>query len=160
MSGIFKAYDVRGLYPGEINEEMARKIGLAFQFVLDEEDRAAGPTGNTVVVSRDMREHSPSLAAALIEGLTAGGLDVLDIGLATTPMNYFAVGHTGAAGGVQTTASHNPAAYNGFKFSRREARPVSGDHGTAPMEQKVAAGDLPLAATPGTVRSGEVFDAY
>lgn len=157
MSGIFKAYDVRGLYPGQLDEEMARKIGLAFQFVLDEEDRAGG---NTVVVSRDMREHSPSLAAALIEGLTAGGLDVLDVGLATTPMNYFAVGHTKAAGGVQVTASHNPAAYNGFKFSRREAHPVSGDHGIALMEEKVAAGDLPRASTPGTVRAGEIFPAY
>jgi len=157
MSGIFKAYDVRGLYPGELNEAMAEKIGLAFQFVLDGEDRAQG---NTVVASRDMREHSPSLEAALIRGLTAGGLDVLDIGLVTTPMNYFAVGHTRAAGGVQTTASHNPAAYNGFKFSRHEARPVSGDHGISLMEEKVATGDLPRAPRPGSVRQGEIFEDY
>lgn len=157
MSGIFKAYDVRGLYPSQLDETKAREIGIAFQFVLDEEDRA---NGNTVVVSRDMREHSPNLEKALTEGLTAGGLDVLDIGLATTPMNYFAVGHTKAAGGVQTTASHNPAEYNGFKFSRHEARPVSGDHGIALMEEKVKAGDLPQAAKPGSVKKGEVFDAY
>src|SRR5829696_4614230 len=98
VAGIFKAYDVRGIYPSQINEDMARQIGLAFQFVLDEEDRSRG---NTVVVSRDMRSHSEPLAKALIEGLTQSGLDVLDIGLATTPMNYFAVGHTKAAGGVQ-----------------------------------------------------------
>jgi phosphomannomutase len=157
MSGIFKAYDVRGLYPRQLDEARAREIGLAFQFVLDSADRA---NGNTVVVSRDMREHSPSLERALIEGLTAGGLDVLEIGLATTPMNYFAVGHTRAAGGVQTTASHNPAEYNGFKFSRHEARPVSGDHGIALMEEKVKAGDLPKAAKSGGVREGEVFAAY
>jgi phosphomannomutase len=157
MAGIFKAYDVRGVYPTEIDEERARQIGLAFQHVLDEEDRRRG---NTVVVSRDMRSHSPGLATALIEGLTAAGLDVLDIGLATTPMNYFAVGHTQAAGGVQVTASHNPAKYNGFKFSRHEARPVSGDHGIALMEAKVAAGDLPKADRPGTVRRGEIFDDY
>ena len=157
MSGIFKAYDVRGLYPSQLDEKRAREIGLAFQFVLDAEDRA---NGDTVVVSRDMREHSPSLMQALTGGLTAGGLDVLDIGLATTPMNYFAVGHEKAAGGVQTTASHNPAEYNGFKFSRHEARPVSGDHGIALMGEKVKTGDLPKAAQPGSVRTGDIFDAY
>ena len=157
MAGIFKAYDVRGIYPSQINEDMARRIGLAFQFVLDEEDRARG---NTVVVSRDMRSHSEPLAQALIEGLTQAGLDVLDIGLATTPMNYFAVGHTKAAGGVQVTASHNPAQYNGLKFSRHEARPVSGDHGIPLLEEKVESGDLPKASRPGTVRSGHVFYDY
>jgi phosphomannomutase len=157
MSGIFKAYDVRGVVPKELDEEIARQIGLAFQHVLDAEDRALG---NTVVVSRDMRSHSAGLAQALIEGLTAGGLDVLDIGLATTPMNYFAVGSKKAAGGVQVTASHNPAQYNGFKFSRNGARPVSGDHGIALMEEKVKAGDLPRAERPGTVSHGEVFEDY
>src|SRR5579859_2364982 len=109
MSGIFKAYDVRGLYPQQLDEAIAHQIGLAFQHVIAD-DR---PPGATVVVSRDMRGSSPSLAAALIAGLTESGLDVLDIGLATTPMNYFAIGSTGAAGGVQVTASHNPAEYNG-----------------------------------------------
>jgi phosphomannomutase len=157
MSGIFKAYDVRGVFPTELNEDIARQIGLAFQHVLDAEDRALG---NTVVVSRDMRSHSAGLAQALIEGLTAGGLDVLDIGLATTPMNYFAVGSKKAAGGVQVTASHNPAQYNGFKFSRNGARPVSGDHGIALMEEKVKVGDLPRAERPGMVSHGEVFEDY
>ena len=157
MAGIFKAYDVRGVYPQQLNEDLARQIGLAFQHVLDAEDRAYG---NTVVVSRDMRASSPGLAAALIDGLTAGGLDVLDIGLATTPMSYFAVGHTRAAGGVQVTASHNPAQYNGLKFSRHDALPVSGDHGIAVMEAKVEAGDLPTSERQGTVRQGEVFADY
>jgi len=157
MAGIFKAYDVRGIVPTELDETIARKIGLAFQHVLDDEDRA---NGNTVVVSRDMRSHSPGLATALIEGLTEGGLDVLDIGLATTPMNYFAIGHTKAAGGVQVTASHNPAQYNGFKFSRHGARPVSGDHGISLMEAKVASGDLPRAERTGNVSTGNIFEDY
>jgi phosphomannomutase len=157
MSGIFKAYDVRGIFPGEVNPEIAGKIGLAFQHVLDAEDRACG---NTVVVSRDMRQHSPVLAAALIDGITAAGFDVLDIGLATTPLNYFAIGHTEAAGGVQVTASHNPAQYNGFKFSRHGARPVSGDHGIGLMEERIAAGDLPRAARRGTVRQGDLAAEY
>ena len=97
MAGIFKAYDVRGLYPSQLNEEMARKIGLAFRNVLDEDDFACG---NTVIVSRDMRSHSVPLQQALIEGLRASGLDVLDIGLATTPMSYFAVGHLKAVLGA------------------------------------------------------------
>lgn len=157
MAGIFKAYDVRGVVPTQLDEAIAYKIGLAFQHVLDAEDRA---NGNTVVVSRDMRSHSPGLAKALIEGLTDAGLDVLDIGLASTPMNYFAIGHVKAAGGVQVTASHNPAQYNGFKFSRHGARPVSGDHGIALMEEKVASGDLPKAEKKGTVTQGEIFRDY
>jgi phosphomannomutase len=157
MSGIFKAYDVRGIVPSQLDETITRQIGQAFQFVLDSEDRELG---KTVVVSRDMRATSEGLAKALIEGLTASGLDVLDIGLATTPMNYFAVGFCKAAGGVQVTASHNPAEYNGLKFSRHGARPVSGDHGIPLMEEKVKSGDLPQAATPGRVNQGKVFEDY
>jgi phosphomannomutase len=157
MAGIFKAYDVRGIVPTQLNEEIARQIGLAFQFVLDPEDRAAG---NAVVVSRDMRSHSPGLERALIGGLTAAGLDVIEIGLATTPMNYFAISDLRAAGGVQVTASHNPAQYNGFKFSRHGARPVSGDHGIALMEEKVESGDLPTASQPGKVSQANVFADY
>ncbi len=157
MAGIFKAYDIRGLYPSQLNEAIARDVGCAVQHILDAEDRAGS---NTVVVSRDMRSHSEPLTAALIEGLRDGGLDVLDIGLATTPMNYFAVGHLATAGGVQVTASHNPAAYNGLKFSRRGARPVSGDHGIPLLEESVATGNLPLAAERGGYRQGEIFEAY
>jgi len=157
MAGIFKAYDVRGVVPTQLNETIAREIGLAFQHVLDAEDRAHG---RSVVVSRDMREHSPGLERALIDGLTAGGLDVIEIGLATTPMNYFAISHLGAAGGVQVTASHNPAQYNGFKFSRHGARPVSGDHGIALMEEKIKAGDLPRAAKAGAVSQADVKKEY
>jgi phosphomannomutase len=157
MAGIFKAYDVRGIVPSQLNEENAYTIGLAFQHVLDAEDRAFG---NTMLVSRDMRESGEGLQNALVRGLTDAGLDVLDIGLSTTPMNYFAISHFKAAGGVQVTASHNPAEYNGFKFSRHGARPVSGDHGIALMERKIQEGDLPKAATPGKVTKGNVFADY
>jgi phosphomannomutase len=157
MGGIFKAYDVRGIYPREIDEDMARKIGQAFRNVLDEDDLTAG---HRVVVSRDMRPSSEPLATALIEGLTTAGLDVVDIGLATTPMNYFAIGHLATAGGVQVTASHNPAEYNGLKFSKREARPVSGDHGIPLLESSVRDGNLPAATTKGRVERAEVHDAY
>lgn len=157
MAGIFKAYDVRGVYPGEIDETIVEQIGRAFWHVLAHD---GFPSGKTVVVSRDMRSHSEPLRDALVRGLTTAGLDVVDIGMATTPTNYFAIGHLKAAGGVQVTASHNPARYNGLKFSRHEARPVSGDHGIKLMEEKVRAGDLPQAATPGTVTTADVRDAY
>ena len=157
MAGIFKAYDVRGIYPTQLDEAIARKIGQAFRNVLDDEDLALG---HRVVVSRDMRPSSVPLAEALIAGLTQAGLDVVDIGLATTPMNYFAIGHLKTAGGVQVTASHNPAQYNGLKFSKHEARPVSGDHGIALLESSVANGDLPASTRPGTVTTADVSAAY
>jgi len=157
MAGIFKAYDVRGLYPSQLNEDLARKIGLAFRQVLDAEDFACG---NTVIVSRDMRSHSVPLQEALVEGLRASGLDVLDIGLATTPMNYFAVGHLKTIGGVQVTASHNPAAYNGLKFSKNGARPVSGDHGIPLIEKHVMENDLPVAAKEGSYAQTSVSADY
>lgn len=157
MAGIFKAYDVRGLYPDQINEAIAEKVGRAFRAVLDPERLAANPT---IVVGRDMRSHSQPLQAALIEGLLASGLDVIDIGLATTPTNYFAVGHLGAAGGVQVTASHNPARYNGLKFSRHEARPVSGDEGIPMIEKIVKMETFPASDRRGTLRQGDVFEAY
>jgi phosphomannomutase len=157
MAGIFKAYDIRGIVPTQLDEEIAYKIGLSFQHVLDADDRA---NGNTMLVSRDMRSHSEGLKNALVRGLADSGLDVLDIGLSSTPMNYFAISHFKAAGGVQVTASHNPAEYNGFKFSRHGARPVSGDHGIALMEKAVQEGNLPKAATPGKVTQGDAFEAY
>ncbi len=157
MAGIFKAYDVRGLYPSQINEEIVEKIGLAFHNILDDNDRARG---NQIVVSRDMRSHSEPLAAALIRGLLASGLDVIDIGLATTPMNYFAVGSLETAGGIQVTASHNPKDYNGCKFSKSDAQPVSGDHGIPLIEKKVESGDLPTADTPGTLTETNIFEVY
>lgn len=157
MAGIFKAYDVRGTYPDQIDEEITERIGRAFRAVLDPREVERNPT---VIVSRDMRASSEPLSEALIAGLRDSGLNVHSIGLATTPTNYFAVGHLKAAGGVQVTASHNPARYNGLKFSRHEARPVSGDEGIPALEKHALADDSPRAAAPGAMSEGSVFEAY
>jgi len=158
MAGIFKAYDIRGTYPGQVNEKIAFQVGYWYLDLLDDEDLGRGPV---IVVSRDMRSHSESLAGALKSGLRARGIAVIDIGLADTPMNYFAIGHLGASGGIQVTASHNPAEYNGFKMSRRDAIPVSRDTGIAKLEELVGAStvftELPPQA--GEERR-EVYDAY
>ena len=157
MAGIFKAYDVRGIYPTEIDEATAKAIGLAFPAVLDSSDLALG---RTVVVGRDMRPSSGPLQEALVDGLLEAGLDVVRVGLVTTPMSYFAVGHLGAAGGVQVTASHNPPRYNGFKFSRREARPVSGDLGIPELEKRVTGGGLRGSGARGRASETDVMPAY
>jgi len=158
MAGIFKAYDIRGTDPDEVNEESAFRVGYHFRDLLDDEDMARGPR---VVVSRDMRSHSLPLAEALKRGLRARGIAVVDIGVADTPQNYFATGHLGASGGIQVTASHNPAVYNGFKMSRRDAIPVSYDTGIAVLERLVrespVATDLQPAA--GETSQG-VFGQY
>ena len=160
MAGIFKAYDVRGLYPGQLNEELARRIGMAFERLITLEGDQGAALPRTVVVSRDMRDHSVPLSAALCAGLTSAGLDVLDIGLATTPMNYFATGHLGAAGGIQVTASHNAAEYNGLKFSLAGAVPVSGDHGI-PIIERHALGEEPApTAAPGRVETRSIETEY
>lgn len=157
MAGIFKAYDIRGVYPDQLNEDVAYRIGFHFKAILDADDMARG---GTVVVSRDMRDSSIPLTAALTQGLRSAGLHVIDIGLATTPMNYFAVGHLGASAGIQVTASHNPSQYNGFKMSRRDAIPVSMDSGIAIVEQLVDRQAAPEPHPTGSLSSREVTGAY
>ena len=160
MAGIFKAYDVRGLYPGQLNEELARRIGMGFGHLVDLTGDQGAERPRTVVVSRDMRSHSVPLSEALCDGLTAAGLDVLDIGLATTPMNYFATGRLGTAGGIQVTASHNGAGYNGLKFSLAGAVPVSGDDGIPIIEEDALGPEPKPAAAPGQVETTSVEAAY
>ena len=116
----FKAYDVRGVVPDELNADVAERIGRAYAQIL-------GPA--TVVLGHDVRLTSPALADALAEGLMAGGADVADIGLCGTEEVYFATGHGGHDGGIMVTASHNPMEYNGIKFVREGARPMSADSG-------------------------------
>ena len=139
MAGIFKAYDIRGTYPDQLDETTAFRIGYHFRDLLDAEDLALGPV---VVVSRDMRTHSVPLSRALKDGLRARGVAVIDIGVADTPQNYFATGFLGASGGIQVTASHNPAEYNGFKMSRRDAIPVSYETGIDRLEELVLASEV------------------
>jgi len=151
-SSIFKAYDVRGLYPAEVNEEAARLIGGAFVAYLQ---------ARRIAVSRDMRLSSPALAAAFIDGATAQGAEVVDYGLAATDMLYFGVVRDGLDGGVQVTASHNPKEYNGFKMVRREAVPLSGDAGIREIREMVTGGSIPPpAAARGRVVQGSLLDDY
>ena len=157
MGGIFKAYDVRGLYPAEIDERLAFAIGYHFRSILDREDLACG---ERVVVSHDMRASSVPLAAALCDGLRTAGLGVVHIGLATTPMNYFAVGSLGTAGGIQVTASHNPAVYNGCKLSRRGAIPVSNESGIGELERLVQAQGAPASEPRAPIERRDITAAY
>src|SRR3954469_11554074 len=149
---IFKAYDVRGLYPQEINEDAARLIGRGFVAYL---------RAGRIAVARDMRLSSPSIAAAFIEGAREQGADVVDYGMMGTDMLYFAVARDGHDGGVQITASHNPKEYNGIKMVRREAFPLSGESGIGDIRDMIAANQLPLpAAAPGGLAYRDVVDDY
>lgn len=129
---IFKAYDIRGIYGQQIDEQAAWKIGLAtaqfLRSLLRGYDRGLA-NAQSLCVGRDMRKHSASLANALIEGMNAAGANVIDIGMIDTPQMYFAINHFGTCGGVQVTASHNPAQYNGFKISGQQAKPIGADTG-------------------------------
>src|SRR6188472_1643963 len=131
---IFKAYDVRGLYPQEVNEDAARLIGRAFVAYLQ---------AKRIAVSRDMRLSSPSVAAAFIEGARAQGAGVVDYGMMGTDMLYYAVARDGHDGGAQITASHNPKEYNGIKMVRREAFPLSGDAGIGEIREMITSGTVP-----------------
>src|SRR6478752_5954758 len=149
---IFKAYDVRGTYPDQVNEEAARAIGAAFVAYLN---------ARHIAVGRDMRLSSPALAQAFIDGATSQGADVVDYGMIATDMLYFAVALDHHDGGVQVTASHNPKQYNGMKMVRREAFPLSGEEGIAEIREMIAAGTTPApAAHRGQVSQKDVLDAY
>jgi phosphomannomutase len=150
--GIFKAYDVRGVYPSEINEDAARAIGAAFVAYLE---------ARRVAVGRDMRLSSPELAAAFIDGATSQGADVTDYGLIPTDMLYFAVARDGHDGGVEITASHNPKQYNGMKMVRRDAFPLSGDEGISDIREMIAGDAIPAPGRRrGTVTTKDALDAY
>ncbi len=141
LGKVFKAYDVRAVYPKPLNEKLAWQIGYATAEHLLAQAAEAGlddPMARHLVVGRDMRRSSPSLADALMQGMQDFGAGVIDIGLVDTPMVYFAINHLGCAGGVQVTASHNPAEYNGFKISRLKARPVGQDTGLAEIQRLAA----------------------
>ena len=149
---IFKAYDVRGLYPGELNEEIARLIGRGF---------AAYLKVPRVAVSRDMRVSSPPLASAFIEGVRDQGTDVIDYGMMSTDMLYFAVVRDELGGGAQITASHNPGQYNGVKMVKAGALPLSGDAGIGDIRDMIANDRLPApAARRGAVTTRTVLGDY
>jgi phosphomannomutase len=158
MAGIFKAYDIRGVVGEGLDERIAYLIGRG---LADAVFQSAAP----IVVSRDMRTHSPQLAARLVRGLCEGGRDVLDIGLAATPMNYWANVHYQSGGSVTVTASHNGPEYNGFKVSGANAAPIDYSNGLNCVEEFVRqaqAGSTPAVATaPGQARQIEnALDEY
>ena len=154
FAAIFKAYDVRGTVPDQFNAQMALAIGAAFaRFV-----RAEDPAVTRVLVARDMRPSGTDLVAAFSEGVCSQGLDVVDLGLGSTDLLYFAAGSMAAAGAM-FTASHNPAQYNGIKFCLAGARPVGEDTGLAQIRDWAAAGSEPVA-TPGSVSHQDVLDAF
>jgi phosphomannomutase len=129
---IFKAYDVRATYPNPLNEETAWKVGHATgQYLKRSRQNAPEKVKleDTMVVGRDMRPSSPSLAKSLIDGIRSTGMNVVDIGVIDTSMIYFAINHLDAVGGIQTTASHNPIQYNGFKISGPKAKPIGAASG-------------------------------
>ncbi|MDA0666295.1 MAG: phosphomannomutase/phosphoglucomutase [Planctomycetota bacterium] len=132
---VFKAYDIRGTYPDQIDARLARRIGRAFADFLGE-----GP----LVVGRDMRTMAPEIHHEVIEGIMDGGIDVIDIGLSSTPQTYFAIGHLGAAGGMCVTASHNSKEYIGFKLCKEDAKPISADNGIKEIEVMATTGETPV----------------
>ncbi|GAB2885099.1 phosphomannomutase/phosphoglucomutase [Nocardioides pacificus] len=150
LAAIFKAYDVRGTVPDQLDEELARRTGGAFVQV------TGAPK---VVVGHDMRPSSPGMARAFAEGASVAGADVVLIGLASTDQLYFASGHLGQAGAM-FTASHNPAQYNGIKMCRAHAVPIGMETGLAEIRDTVAAGDVVAAPTPGTITEQDVLEGY
>jgi len=150
-TSIFKSYDVRGIVPAQLNDEVAYAIGRAFVEVL-------GRTN--ICIGRDMRPSGESLMQALTRGATDAGADVTHIGLISTDCIYFAVGHYGFDGGIMITASHNPAGYNGFKFCKEEAAAISLDTGLAAIRDRAQAGNFAPPGRTGSVSHKDVLDDF
>ena len=152
MAGIFKAYDIRGIYGETLTAEIATCIGRAFVDYLG---------CRSVVIGRDMRSHSPAMFEALARGVTEQGAEVIDVGLCSTPMCYYANGSLGAQGSIMITASHNPGAWNGVKICRADAVPISGPTGIAAIEELVNARQFKApAAQPGQITKHDIAPAY
>jgi phosphomannomutase len=147
----FKAYDVRGRVPDQLNEEIARRIGRAYAEVVKPRQ---------VVVGHDIRLSSEAIKAAVTQGLLEQGVDVYDIGLCGTEEIYFATSHAGMDGGIAITASHNPKDYNGMKFVREESRPISGDTGLFDIQALAEQDAFTPAAQPGQLYALDTSEAY
>jgi phosphomannomutase len=151
LSGCFKAYDVRGRVPAELNPESVYRIGRAYADWL---------RPKRVAVGLDIRHSSSDLADALMRGLTDSGVDIVYIGVCGTENVYFATFSLGLDGGVMVTASHNPPDYNGLKFVREQSRPISGDTGLQEIRRLAEAGDFSNAARQGTIETRDVLPAW
>ena len=149
---VFKAYDVRGVHPSELDEEGARAIGQAFVEVFEPK---------RIAIGRDMRISAPAMAQATIEGAAAAGAEVLDLGLVGTEMVYFGVGELGLDGGIAVTASHNPKEYTGMKIVRAGALPVGGESGLLDIRDRaLALADTAERLSPGPVQSYDIWPQY
>ena len=147
----FKAYDIRGQIPNQLNPDICYRVGNATAQFLD---------AKRVVVGRDIRLSSAELADAVCRGLTEAGADVLDIGLCGTEMVYFATVHLGVDGGIMVTASHNPADFNGLKLVREDARPISADTGLQDIRKLAEQDGRRIADTSGALQATDVFGKY
>ena len=148
---IFNAYDVRGIYPSELDEEGAYAIGRAY--VEQFEPRR-------IAVGHDMRLSSPPMTEAVVHGAAEAGADVVELGLVGTEMVYFAVGELGLDGGIAVTASHNPKEYTGMKIVRRGALPVGGDSGLLDIRQRAASGARHEARPAGTITQEDIWPLF
>jgi phosphomannomutase len=158
LDAIFKAYDIRGTVPEQLDEDVAGRIGAAFARFAADDGRDRGEPVDRVLVARDMRPSGEALAAAFADGVTGQGLDVVDLGLASTDLVYFAAGRLGAPGAM-FTASHNPAQYNGIKLCLSGARPVGQDTGLARIKADAEAGLAPAEGR-GSTSSQDVIGDY
>ncbi|MEV6449090.1 phosphomannomutase/phosphoglucomutase [Amycolatopsis sp. NPDC051716] len=152
LSGIVKAYDIRGVVGEQLDADLVRDFGAAFALLIK-------PEAPSVVIGHDMRDSSPGLAAAFAEGVTSQGLDVVSIGLASTDQLYFASGSLNMPGAM-FTASHNPAKYNGIKLCRAGASPVGQDTGLAEIRDTVEQGVPGFEGQRGTITERDVLDGY
>src|SRR5436190_1679347 len=148
---VFKAYDVRGIYPDELDEEGAYAIGRAY--VEEFEPRR-------IAVGHDMRLSSPAMTEALVRGAVEAGVDVVELGLVGTEMVYFAVGELGLDGGIAVTASHNPKEYTGMKIVRRGALPVGGDSGLLDIRTRAMTGARHKTGPAGTVTREDIWPRF
>jgi len=158
LDKIVKAYDIRGTYPDQIDAATCRALGVGFASFI----RAQEPETTSVVIARDMRPSGPELVAAFGDGIRSQGLDVLDIGMGSTDMIYFASGSLGMPGAI-FTASHNPAGYNGIKLCRSAAAPIGEDSGLAEIKATAiasAAGDVADADAPGSISTRDLLDDF
>ena len=152
---VFKAYDVRGLYPKELDERLASRLGQALVTYLGKD-----PSEMRIAIGRDMRESSVPLSEAASQGLQRAGATAVDIGMVTTPMVYHVVADAGMDAGIMVTASHNPAGYNGFKICREEAIPIGEASGLKEIETLCAGPEPEPAASPGCRQEIEPLAAY
>ena len=148
---IFKAYDIRGLYPEQLSEDLAHAVGRAFVAYLE---------ARRIAVSRDMRVSSPSLATAFIDGALTQGADVVDFGMLGTDMLYYAVARDEFDGGAQITASHNPKQYNGMKLVRAQALPLSGDAGISDVRDMILGDHIPPPTARGKRTEAHLLEDY